>query len=222
MANVQQQLGSTYTKTLLKAFSQFHKIALSLSVFLRQFHATNSTSDVRRELAHAFQQFAHITRDVNVYCVTRCRDVKLTDFTRLDAFIVESSKAFYRHLGSVSMAMWASNKRCSRFNVREIRDFLSPQDSVVKIIMSNQLYSESRRAEYTCEWFATPLRKFIRNGKKVMLVSGAASTGKSVLSRWIHEKLQESVDDDPFDIITYSVGKWCTSNITILLPSNKH
>ena len=105
------------------------------------------------------------------------------------------------------MSMWASNKNCSHFNVREIRNFLSPQDSVVETIMSNRLYSESRRAEYTCEWFSTPLRSFMRNGKKVMLVSGAASTGKSVLARWIHEKLQESVDDDPYDIITYSVGK---------------
>lgn len=72
--------------------------------------------------------------------------------------------------------------------------------------MSNQLCSDSRRAEYTCEWFAGPLRKFTRNGKKVMLVSGPACSGKTVLARDILEKLQESTENDPFDVITYSVG----------------
>jgi transcriptional regulator with AAA-type ATPase domain len=103
--------------------------------------------------------------------------------------------------------MWSSHKHCSHFNVRAIREFLTPQDSVVKTIMSNQLYSEARRAEYTCEWFSAPLRKFTRNGKKVLLVTGAASTGKSVLARWIHEKMQESIDDDPFDVLSFTVGK---------------
>ena len=74
--------------------------------------------------------------------------------------------------------------------------------------MSNQLYSESRRAEYTCEWFAPSLRKFIKNGKKTLLITGAASTGKSVLARWIHEKLQEQIDDDPFDVLSYYVGQY--------------
>jgi polynucleotide 5'-kinase involved in rRNA processing len=128
------------------------------------------------------------------------------DHAELGAFMVHGSASFYSHLEGVSISMWSSSKRCSHFNIREIRDFLTPQDSVVKTILSNQLYSESRRAEYTCEWFAAPLRKFTRNGKKVLLVTGAASTGKSVLARWIQEKLQESIDDDPFDVLSYSIG----------------
>lgn len=103
--------------------------------------------------------------------------------------------------------MTAASKHCGHFDVRKIRNFLTPQDSIVKKIMSDQLYSDSRRAEYTCEWFAGPLRKFTRNGKKVMLISGPACSGKTVLSRWIQEQLQtDNVDNDPFDVITFSVG----------------
>ena len=127
--------------------------------------------------------------------------------TELEVFLAAGSATFYRHLESVSISSWIASKHCSHFNIREIRDFLSPQDSVVKKILSNQLYAESRRAEFTCEWFAGPLRKFVRNGKKVMLISGPACSGKTVLARYIHEKLQtDNVDNDPFDVITYSVG----------------
>jgi hypothetical protein len=126
-----------------------------------------------------------------------------------DAFIADGSAAFYRHLESVSISLWSASNHCSHFNIRKIRDFLSPQDSVVKKILANQLYTDSRRAEFTCEWFAGPLRKFIRNGKKVMLISGYACSGKTVLARYVHEKLNEAVEDDPFDVITYSVGMRC-------------
>lgn len=216
------QLGSAHIKTLLKVFSQFHKIALALSVFLHQDQLIRSNPDVRRELAHAFQEFAHLTRDVHVYCVARCRGTLGIDRAELGSFILDGSASFYRHLEGVSVSMWSSSKHCSHFNVRAIREFLTPQDSVVKTIMSNQSYSEARRAEYTCEWFATPLRKFTRNGKKVLLVTGAASTGKSVLARWIHEKLQESIDDDPFDILSYSIGMYPCSRQDDCADSRRH
>lgn len=50
----------------------FHKMAFALSVFLRQNHLIKSTPDVRRELAHAFQEFAHFTSDVKEYLTIRC------------------------------------------------------------------------------------------------------------------------------------------------------
>lgn len=132
------------------------------------------------------------------------KSIDLNDF---DTYISLGSASFYAHLESVSISMWTSGKHCSHFKIHEIRDFLSPQDSIVRTIMSNQLYSEMRRAEYTCEWFAPHLRSFTRSTKKVFLVTGAACSGKTVLARWIHEKLQESIDNEPYDVISYSVGK---------------
>ncbi|KAF2737069.1 hypothetical protein EJ04DRAFT_135561, partial [Polyplosphaeria fusca] len=215
------QLGSDQIKVLLKVFSVFHKMAFALSIFLKQNHLIKSTSDVRRELAHAYQQFAHLTFDVMMYCNGRCRGPNSIDMTDFDSYISQGSASFYAHLEGVSTSMWTSEKRCSHFNIHEIREFLSPQDSIVKTIMSNQLYSEFKRAEFTCEWFAPHLRKFVRHGasKKMMLVTGAACTGKTVLARWIYEKLQESVDDEPYDVITYSVDtnvKYSTSPLTLI------
>ncbi|KAF2874331.1 hypothetical protein BDV95DRAFT_604517 [Massariosphaeria phaeospora] len=216
------QLGTKHTKVLLKVFSVFHKMAFALSVFLRQKHLIKSTPDVRRELAHAYQEFAHLTSEVNEYCATQCRGHASFNFIEFDSYVTTSSAAFYAHLESVSISMWTSRRNCSHFNIHEIRDFLSPQDSVIKTIMSNQLYSEFKRAEFTCEWFAPHLRKFTRNGaghNRLLLVTGAACTGKTVLARWIFEKLQESVDDEPYDVITYSVDtnvKYTTAPLNLV------
>jgi hypothetical protein len=137
--------------------------------------------------------------------------------SEFDAFVAAGSAAFYRHLENVSISLWSTSKHCSQFDIRKMRDFLSPQDSVVKKILANQLYTDSRRAEFTCEWFAGPLRKFTRNGKKVMLISGPACSGKTVLARYVYEKLNESVENDPFEIITYSVGMYCHHSVVTWL-----
>jgi ATP-dependent protease Clp ATPase subunit len=150
--------------------------------------------------------YLHVDKFLNITNIVL--EAAVFNSSEFDTFIATSSAAFYHHLENVSISLWSASKLCSHFNVRKIRDFLSPQDSVVKKILANQLYTDSRRAEFTCEWFAGPLRKFTRNGKKVMLISGPACSGKTVLARYVHEKLNEAVEDDPFDIIAYSVGKF--------------
>ncbi|KAF2468604.1 uncharacterized protein BDR25DRAFT_265365, partial [Lindgomyces ingoldianus] len=149
-----------------------------------------------------------------------CDTTASIDFVDFDSYIAEGTASFYSHLETVSTSMWTSERHCSHFNIHEIREFLSPQDSVVKTIMSNQLYSEFKRAEFTCEWFGPHLRRFTRNrNNKVFLVTGAVCTGKTVLARWIYEKLQESIDDERYDVITYSVDtnvKYTTSPLTLI------
>jgi hypothetical protein len=170
------------------------------------------TSPIRREIlkcSATLIALVHARTLLVVNTTNRILGQTAISSSEFDAFVAASSAAFYRHLESVSILLWSASKHCSHFNVRKIRDFLSPQDSVVKKILANQLYTDSRRAEFTCEWFAGPLRRFTRNGKKVMLISGSACSGKTVLARYVHEKLNEAVEDDLFDVITYSVGMCC-------------
>ncbi|KAH7135593.1 hypothetical protein B0J11DRAFT_596731 [Dendryphion nanum] len=213
------KLGTNHVKVLLKVFGVIHRMAVSLSIFLQQRQFIKSTSDVRRELAHAYQEIAHFVYDVKEYAISRIHGPKSVNLTALDSYLLSGSATFYVRLESVSISMWTSAKHCSHFDLLEIREFLSPQDTVVKTILSTQFYSEFHRAEYTCEWFAPHLRAFTRNGANVFLVTGGACTGKSVLSRWIYEKLHESIDDDPFDVITYSVDtniKYTTKSLNLI------
>ena len=52
---------------LTKAFSLFHKLGLSISLFLRKDIASGTTSEVRRELALAYSELVQITSHVNAH-----------------------------------------------------------------------------------------------------------------------------------------------------------
>lgn len=139
----------------------------------------------------------------------------------LDTLIHEGTSHFYDHLASVSISMWLSGQHCLDIDLQSIRNFLTPQDSVVRNIMANQIYTEVERAEFTCDWFAPRLRKFMKStgATHSLLITGAACTGKTILARWIHEKLQETVVDEPYDVIFYSVDagvKYTTSPLSLV------
>ncbi|KAF2812543.1 uncharacterized protein BDZ99DRAFT_413339 [Mytilinidion resinicola] len=122
----------------------------------------------------------------------------------------ESISAFYHHLHLISDSMWKDEIAGSRFrhsnlSIETLREFLKPQDRVVQMMLSNQTSSGVERAEFTCEWFGGHLRSFTRNKNKVLLVTGAPCSGKTVLSHWISDSLQGSLDNDPYDVISYFV-----------------
>ena len=125
----------------------------------------------------------------------------------------ETITGFYHHLDRISTSMWTMEiesrlfKGHSELDICVIRDFLEPQDRVVRTMISNQLSSGVHRAEFTCEWFSSRITDFTRNRDKVFLITGGPSSGKTVLSRWIVEKLQGSMDQDHYDVISYFVGK---------------
>ena len=144
--------------------------------------------------------------------------------TEFEEHFGETITGFYHHLDRISTSMWTMEIESSRFgghselDICVIRDFLGPQDRVVRTMISNQLYSGVHRAEFTCEWFSSHITNFTRNRNKVFLITGGPSSGKSVLSRWIVEKLQGSMDQDPYDVISYFVGKLWVLLIRFYIP----
>jgi tetratricopeptide (TPR) repeat protein len=216
------QLGSDHIKVLLKAFSVLHQMAFTLSIFLRQTHRIKSSPVVRRGLAQAFQAFAHFASDIKEYLTVQCLGIPFDKSVDFNTVVTLGTSSFYEHLEQVSVSMWKAATDCTSYNLHAIRDFLVPQDTVVKTLMSSRLYSETTRAEFTCNWFAPRLRKFVKNtkgGNDVFLVTGDVCTGKTVLSRWIQEKLQESLEDEPYDVITYSVDEtlnYTTSSFSLV------
>lgn len=94
-------------------------------------------------------------------------------------------------------------------DINTIREFLAPQDRLVRAMVSHRLSVGDSRAEYTCEWFTSELMNFAkkRDDNNVLLITGPPFCGKSVLSHWITETLQASTEKKPYDVISYHVGK---------------
>lgn len=106
--------------------------------------------------------------------------------------------------GQVDLRVWqsqavsfrAANIMCvltfSDLSVDLVREFLTPHDTVTRMLAVARHIKKSR-ADFTCEWFDRHLVDFTRNGKELLLVTGNHSTGKSVLSEWVVERLQSIV-----------------------------
>lgn len=88
-----------------------------------------------------------------------------------------------------------------------IREFLTPPDSVTRLLaVSRNIYKT--RADFTCEWFDRHLSDFARDGKEVMVVTGKSSSGKSVLSDWVVERLRAARGRRATEVVTYTVGEY--------------
>jgi hypothetical protein len=87
-----------------------------------------------------------------------------------------------------------------------VREFLTPHDRVTRTLAVTR-YIKKPRADFTCEWFDRHLTDFTRGGKELMLVSGKPSTGKSVLSEWVVERLQASTGRRASEVVTYTIGR---------------
>lgn len=98
-------------------------------------------------------------------------------------------------------------------DITEIRNFLAPQDPMVRKLVSDKISIAHPRAEFTCEWFGTHVKSFIRSPNKVLLVTGKAESGKSVLSSWIMELFQGSLEQRPYDVLMYRIGKCLVTSI---------
>lgn len=219
------QMGPSQISILTKAFGVFHRMILAMSVFIRQRHLLTASTEIRRELAHTYSDFMQLTCAVNAHYRTKSHGKHMISATEFEEHFGETITGFYHHLDRISTSMWTMEIESSRFrghselDICAIRDFLGPQDRIVRNMISNRLSSGVHRAEFTCEWFSSHVTNFTRNRNKVFLITGGPSSGKTVLSRWIVEKLQGSMDQDPYDVISYFVdtnAKYTTSPLSLI------
>lgn len=90
--------------------------------------------------------------------------------------------------------------------MRNIRDWLSPQDRTVRLISSDVMNSRGKRDEFTCEWFLPHLVGFTRSSEDVFVVSGHDGSGKTFLAGWIAERLQRTLDRKTYVVNAVTIG----------------
>ena len=103
-------------------------------------------------------------------------------------------------------------------SIEKIRTFLSVQDRVVRRIISQRHALAASRTEFTCEWFARPLKNFTRSSNNILLVTGGVGTGKSVLAGWTVERLQGAIERTSHDVISHTIGKSTQQPIVDFCP----
>ena len=116
-------------------------------------------------------------------------------------------EAFHKRKSRITDAMWQFELGDNAsIDVETLRTWLRPRDRNLQTLVKNRLNAPGRRDEYTCEWFQRHLLDFSRSNEHSLTISGPAGCGKSVLSRWIIERLQRPLAKKTYETLFFTVG----------------
>lgn len=202
------QNGPDHISLLANIFGTLHNVALEVSHLMRHSELLGSIPEAQDEIAGAYADLVELTCAVSVYYDQKARGFsKVVDASEFDLRFGHYIRSFHTHGISITELVWSSSDVFEITSdpvatVREIRTFLSFQDRAIPLILSAR---RPCHAESTCDWFAGHLTNFKTRKNGLIVVTGGPGSGKSVLSQWIVDQLQVSVDPDDYDVIAYRI-----------------
>ena len=115
-----------------------------------------NSAEAQSSCSTAFAALLQVTTNSALYYYKKSSNatIKLQtgEFERQFGLIVEK---YYHARGEASAQMWSASISSSGktiYTAETLRQFLAPQDSVTKALMSGRISPRHRPAEFTCEW----------------------------------------------------------------------
>ena len=164
---------------------------------------------IRVGLGQVFNDLLILVRDVSTYYYSQVNAIS-TGQVSLDFNSVFGSRieAFHKRKSNITDAMWRFELGDdASMDLETLRAWLRPRDLSIQTLVRNRLHAPGHRDEYTCEWFQRHLLDFSRSKNDVLSIIGPAGCGKSVLSRWIIERLQRPVGKKSFETLYVTIGR---------------
>lgn len=122
-----------------------------------------------------------------------------------------SKTALYDRIWSQSLG-----KKHFPLTLAELRHRLNPESEAFRHALYAELAEDLERAEDTCEWVKSDLVDYLQSNEKILTVTGAPGSGKTVLADWIEERLQRPLNDTTYSVLLYTFRK--STNIGDLPP----
>lgn len=191
------------------AFGQFYRLGLSISSLLRDSTLLSASNEIRREVGRTLNIVLLLVRDVTFYYRLRLRSsAQETRFDFNGAFGGQIA-SFQKHKNHIVDAMWKQalgDGAATEYRV--LRRFLSPHDANLQKMLKIEEFAPGNREEFTCEWFQSHLLSFSRGKSDTLAVHAPAGCGKSVLSKWIVERLQRPTGKKSYVTLSCTLGKF--------------
>ena len=165
--------------------------------------------NIRVGLGQVFNDLLILVRDVSTYYYSQVNAISngqvSLDFNSVFGSRIE---AFHKRKSHITDAMWRFELGDdASMDLETLRAWLRPRDLSIQTLVRNRLHAPGHRDEYTCEWFQRHLLDFSRSKNDVLSIIGPAGCGKSVLSRWIIERLQRPVGKKSFETLYVTIGR---------------
>lgn len=171
------------------------------------------------EVGQAFNDLLMLVRDVSIYYYAQVNAISAgqvsLDFNSTFGGRIE---ALHKRRSCITDAMWQHELGDdASMDVETLRTWLRPRDRNLQTLVKNRVHAPGHRDEYTCEWFQRHLLDFSRSTEDGLAIVGPAGCGKSVLSRWIIERLQRPLGKKTYETLFFTVGEFSFSRVPISL-----
>lgn len=193
------ELGKQRLDMTHRAFALFNDAGLMFARFSESKDMFAASPDLRQSLEGVYADLVSLVVDVSLHY---SNGGSISEF---DARFAHRAEMLFSYKEPIIEAFWreqlqARHGREIMTEIEEIQRFLSPNDTVVRGLLSRQSKSRSHYVEYTCEWFDHMLQEFTAGDDNIFCVTGKPGCGKTVLSQWIMERLRRQQDRASYDV----------------------
>ncbi|KAM0187431.1 hypothetical protein ACHAPC_004156 [Botrytis cinerea] len=212
------EMGPKFVSGLEKIFGVLYNCSITLGFLVRHHKLLHTIEELQTVLVACYADLLKLLTGVTIYYTRRQHDLNFNIRT-FDELFGKSIDDFFLHSDLFVDKIWST--RLERLaepgddSVEAVRNFLTPHDRVTRVLATNRR-AHGARADFTCEWFDRPLREFVRSGKNIFIVTGSAGSGKSVLSEWAVERLQDFKGRRATEVIRYTIDGTLKTELSTL------
>ncbi|CAK7211371.1 hypothetical protein SBRCBS47491_001102 [Sporothrix bragantina] len=203
------EIGHTQAPALLPAFMTLYELGLLVSQVTQIPGIFESTKEVKVDISRLYSQLVGLAGSISVHYRNHIFDLgphhQLVTLNLNDLFgrqiddIWDSKKKLYARIWSQSLG-----KRHFALSLGDLRHRLNPESEAFRHALYAEMAEDLERAEDTCEWVKSDLVDFLQSNEKILTVTGAPGSGKTVLADWIEERLQRPLHNTTYSVLLYT------------------
>ncbi|KAE8154646.1 hypothetical protein BDV25DRAFT_135813 [Aspergillus avenaceus] len=200
------QCGIDQAKLLISVFKTFHAYTIELSHVRNNSEILLSDAGAQEELVAAYSELCELICSVCLHYFSKAQgSSRRIEPVDLQSRFHSRIQAFNSHRIALKERVWSSLilpdvSADPLDKVQEIWEYLSVKDQTVPSILAART---PQPAELTCEWFSNRFYQIKSSDSRLFAVTGDVGSGKTVLSQWIVDQLQASIDPEDYGVVSF-------------------
>ncbi|ERT03366.1 hypothetical protein HMPREF1624_01679 [Sporothrix schenckii ATCC 58251] len=203
------EIGHSQAAALLPAFMTLYELGLLVSQITQIPGIFDSTKEIKASISKLYSELVGLAGSISVHYRNHVCNLgqqhqsvtlNLNDLFGGDIDSIWASKtALYDWIWLQSLG-----KKQYALSLSELRNRLNPESEAFRHALYAELAEDLERAEDTCEWIKSDLVEYLQSKEKILAVTGAPGSGKTVLADWIEERLQRPLNNATYSVLLYT------------------
>jgi hypothetical protein len=189
---------------LVPTFQALRELALLVGQVIQIEGISTASKEVKHATADLYCDLIRLVGDIAIFYKKKLGNLSKGSVTiKFDVEFGKQITHIWEHKANIVARMWELKLGKDSDGVKSVRQRLNGRHSVHNSFYS-QITNNMRRAEDTCEWLKSYLVEFLSSQEKVFTITGPAGSGKTMLARWVRERLQRPLGDEEYFTLFYT------------------